>query len=69
MIRRAPQLTLAALPLEDEVIPVRARLDPDAAPSPELASLGEWIARMDAKPSVTNDLADMMQAIARVNAA
>ena len=38
-----------------------------AAPSPELASLGEWIARMDAKPSVANDIADMMKAIVEVN--
>ena len=29
-----------------------------ATPSPELTNLGEWIARMDATPSVAGDLAD-----------
>lgn len=38
-----------------------------AAPSPELANLGEWIARMDAKPSVANEMADMMRAMADLN--
>ena len=38
-----------------------------ATPSPELTNLGEWIARMDATPSVAGDLADMMQAIVEVN--
>ena len=38
-----------------------------AAPSPDLTNLGEWITRMDAKPSVSGDLADMMQAIVDVN--
>lgn len=38
-----------------------------AAPSPDLTNLGEWIARMDAKPSVVHDLADMMRAIIEVN--
>ena len=38
-----------------------------AAPSPDLTNLGEWIARIDAKPSVANDVADMMKAIVEVN--
>ncbi len=38
-----------------------------AAPDPALANLGEWIARMDARPSVAAELAAMMQAVAEVN--